>query len=118
MNFIAILDEEAGAIIFGFRKFYQYVYGDNIILKTDHEPLKFLFGSNKNLSIMIQSRLIRWSYFLWGFTYEIEVVKSQANGNCDALSRSITDNTLVFENEYGGHMHYIENTVQLNSLFA
>ena len=91
----AILDKKAGAIIFGFRKFYEYVYGVNIILKTDHEPLKFIFGSNKNLSIMIQRRLIRWSYFLSGFTYEIEIVKSQANGNCDAFSRlPITDKNL------------------------
>ena len=59
----AILDKGAGRIIFGFRKFYQYVYGVNIILKTDHEPLKFIFGSNRNLLIMIQSRLIRWSFF-------------------------------------------------------
>ena len=51
--------------------------------------------------------------FLSGFTYEIEVVKSQANGNCDAFSRlPITDNAPVFETEYG-NMHYIKNTVQL-----
>ena len=57
----AYLDKEAGVIIFEFRKFYQYVYGVNIILKTDHEPLKFIFVSKKNLSIMIQNKLIRWS---------------------------------------------------------
>ena len=97
----AILDKEAGAIIFGFRKFYQYVYGSKVILKTDHEPLKFIFGNNKNLSVMIQSRLIRWSYFLSGFTYDIEIVKSRANGNCDALSRlPITDNTPVFDTDF------------------
>lgn len=54
----AIIDKEAGAIIFGFKKFYQYIYGNNIILKTDHKPLKFIFG-NKNMSTMLHSRLQR-----------------------------------------------------------
>ncbi|XP_046744305.1 uncharacterized protein K02A2.6-like [Diprion similis] len=103
----AILDKEAGAIIFGFRKFYQYVYWSNITLKTDHEPLKYIFGANKNLSVMIQSRLIRWSYFLSGFTYDIEIVKSRANGNCDALSRlPATDNTPVFDTDFSS-INYI-----------
>lgn len=108
----AILDKKAGAIVFGFRKFYQYVFGARIILKTDHEALKFIFGSNKNLSIMIQSRLMRWAYFLSGFTYDIEVVKSKANGNCDALSRlPIADNTPVFEGEFSC-INYILEGVQ------
>lgn len=96
----AIIDKEAAAIVFGFKKFYQYIYGNRIILKTDHEPLKFIFG-NKNISTMVQSRLQRWAYFLSGFQYDIEIVKSKANGNCDALSRlPIDDSTLVFETEY------------------
>lgn len=104
----AILDKEAGAIVFGFRKFYQYVYGSKVILRTDHEALKFIFGENKNLSTMLQSRLQRWSYFLSGFTYDIDVIKSQANGNCDALSRlPIPDSTLVFESEFT-NINFIE----------
>lgn len=97
----AILDKEAGAIIFGFKKFYQYVWGKEIILRTDHEPLKFIFGKDKNLSVMIQNRLQRWAYFLSRFRYEIEVVKSKSNGNCDALSRlPINDKLQVFEREF------------------
>lgn len=50
---------------------------------------------------MLHSRLQRWAYFLSGFTYDIEVVKSKSNGNCDALSRlPVDDSTLVFETEY------------------
>lgn len=108
----AILDKEAGAIIFGFRKFYQYEYGTRITLKTDHEPLKFIFGSNKQLSKMLQSRLLRWAYFLQGFTYDIEIIRSQANGNCDALSRlPIKDDTPVFEGEFT-NLNYICEGVQ------
>ena len=82
----AIIDKEAGAIIFGFKKFYHFIYGHHIILKTDHEPLKFIFG-NQKVNTMIHSRLQRWACFLANYQYTIEIVKSKANGNCDALSR-------------------------------
>lgn len=111
----AIIDKEAGAIIFGFKKFYQYIYGNNIVLKTDHEPLKFIFG-NKNLSTMVHSRLQRWAYFLSGYTYTIEVVKSKANGNCDALSRlPVKDKTPVFETEYT-NLNYIADSCNIIDL--
>ena len=35
----AINDKDASAILFGFMKFYHYVYGRRIILRTDHKPL-------------------------------------------------------------------------------
>ncbi|XP_011875229.1 PREDICTED: uncharacterized protein K02A2.6-like [Vollenhovia emeryi] len=53
-------------------------------------------------------RLQRWAYFLSGYKYKVEIVKSKANGNCDALSRlPIDDSTLVFETEYT-HINYVE----------
>lgn len=58
---------------------------------------------------MLHSRLQRWAYFLSGYTYTIEVVKSKANGNRDALSRlPSTDNTKVFEAEYT-NINYIRD---------
>ena len=47
----AILDKEAAAIVFGFKKYYQFLYGNFVILKTDHEPLKFIFGVHKAKSL-------------------------------------------------------------------
>lgn len=35
-----ILDKEAMAIIFGFKRFYQFIFGKEIILKTDNKALK------------------------------------------------------------------------------
>lgn len=61
---------------------------------------------------MLQSRLIRWAYFLSGFTYGIEVVKSKANGNCYALLRlQIHDETLVFEKDLTS-INYVESNMQ------
>ncbi|XP_011859295.1 PREDICTED: uncharacterized protein K02A2.6-like [Vollenhovia emeryi] len=78
----AIIDKEAAAILFGFKKFYNYIYGHEIILRTDHKPLVFIFGPHK------------------GFRYKIEYIKSVDNGSCDALSRMpIFDSTQVFDRD-------------------
>jgi len=90
----AIIDKEASAIVFGFKRFYDFVYGREIILRTDHKPLQHIFGSKKGIPITAASRLQRWAYFLSGYKYTIEYVKSKDNGNCDALSR------LPIEDEY------------------
>ena len=37
------LDKEALAIIFGLKRFQQYLYGCKFIIYTDHKPLSYLF---------------------------------------------------------------------------
>lgn len=78
-------------------KFYDFVYGQDIILRTDHKPLKIIFGPKRGIPLTAASRLQPWAFFLSGFRYRIETVKSEQNGNCDALSRlPIEDDTDVF----------------------
>lgn len=94
----APIDKEASTIIFGFKKFYNYIYGKEIILRTDHKPLIYIFGPKQEIPLMITSRLQRWSYFMSRFAYRIEYIRSGQNGNCDALSRlPINDSITVFE---------------------
>ena len=96
----AINDKEAAAIVFGFIKFYDFVYGRRVILRTDHKPLETIFGSKRGIPLTAASRLQRWAYFLSGFDYEIEWIRSHQNGNCDALSRlPIDDDTNIFGEE-------------------
>uniref|UniRef100_A0ABD2X1P8 Reverse transcriptase/retrotransposon-derived protein RNase H-like domain-containing protein n=1 Tax=Trichogramma kaykai TaxID=54128 RepID=A0ABD2X1P8_9HYME len=97
----AIIDKEAGAIVFGFKKFYDYFYGRHVILKTDHKPLVYIFGTSQEIPLTIASRLQRWAYFLSHFTYDIEYVNTKNNSNCDALSRlPINDEIEIFEKEF------------------
>ena len=83
----AIIVKEASAIVFGFTRFYDFVYGREITLRTDHQPLEYIFGPKAGIPVTATSRLQRWAYFLSGFKYSIEYIRSQANANCDALSR-------------------------------
>ena len=55
----AIIDKEAAAIVFGFKKFYNYIFGRKIILKTDHKPLTYIFGPKQEIPLTIASRLQR-----------------------------------------------------------
>lgn len=80
--------------MFGFKKFYNYIYEKEITLRTDHKPSLYIFGPKQEIPLTVASRLQRWAYFLFRFTYKIEYIKSQENSNCDALSRlPINDNT-------------------------
>lgn len=60
------------------------------------------------MPLTIANRLQRWAYFLSGFTYNIEYVRSKNNENCDALFRlPIADSTPVFEKDFE-RLSYIE----------
>ncbi|XP_026742280.1 uncharacterized protein K02A2.6-like [Trichoplusia ni] len=80
------IDREALAIVFGIRKYHQYLYGRKFILRTDHKPLTYIFGTKVGIPIMAASRLQRWAILLSGYNYEIEYVASKKNC-ADGLSR-------------------------------
>lgn len=112
----ATIDKEASAIIFGFKKFFNFLYGQNIILRTDHKPLTFIFGPKQEIPLTTASRLQRWAYYLSRFSYQIEYIKSSENGNCDALSRlPIPDELIVFNHEFNTLNYVSENVETLNS---
>ncbi|XP_063245210.1 uncharacterized protein LOC134546356 isoform X1 [Bacillus rossius redtenbacheri] len=81
------LDREALAIVFGVKKFCQYVYGRKFCLVTDHQPLTHIFGNHCGIPQLAANRLQRWAVLLQGFDYEVQYVRGSANSNADALSR-------------------------------
>ena len=42
-------EKEALSLIFGIRKFHQYLYGHTFTLVTDHKPLTTILGSKKGI---------------------------------------------------------------------
>ena len=96
------IHKEALAIIFGLRKFYQYLYGRRFILVTDHKPLTSLFGPKKGTPPLAANRLARWALWLNQFDYSIEYRKTADHGNADALSRLPSGDDSDFEREESG----------------
>ena len=96
------IHKEALAIIFGLRKFYQYLYGRRFILVTDHKPLTALFGPNKGTPPLAANRLARWALWLNQFDYSIEYRKTANHGNADALSRLPVGDDCDFDREESG----------------
>ena len=76
------IEKEGYAIIFALRKFDSIIFGQNIILFTDHNPLHYLTNS-----LPKSSKLTRWSLALQRYNLTIKHRAGKLNANCDALSR-------------------------------
>ena len=76
------VEKEGYAIIFALKKFDHMVFGYNITIFSDHNPLHFLIDSTPK-----SSKLTRWSLALQRYNIKIEHRAGKLNANCDALSR-------------------------------
>lgn len=81
------LDREAYAIIFGVKRFYQYVYARKFILQTDNKPLMQILSPDKGLPTLSATRMQHYAVFLESFDYDIRYRPSKHHCNVDALSR-------------------------------
>ncbi|XP_061707861.1 uncharacterized protein K02A2.6-like [Cydia pomonella] len=84
------LHKEATALVFGIKKFHQYLYGraEPFILKTDHKPLLAIFGKKNGISVMTASRLVRYAIFLSAYNYVIQYTAGKENTVADYFSRA------------------------------
>ena len=90
---------EALAIIFGLKKFHQFLFGRHFILVVDHKPSLALFGPSKPIPAMAANRLARWALQLSQYDYEIEYRSTHKHGNVDALSRLPSSSDSSFDRE-------------------
>ncbi|XP_042142281.1 uncharacterized protein K02A2.6-like [Ixodes scapularis] len=80
-------DREALAIIYGVKKFHQYIYGRPVTIITDHKPLLGLLSPHKEIPAMVSPRVLRWSLMLAAYHYDLQYRPGSKIGNADALSR-------------------------------
>ncbi|CAK1578726.1 unnamed protein product [Parnassius mnemosyne] len=84
------IQKEATAIIFGVKKFHQFLYGrsEPFILKTDHRPLVSIFDTKTGIPITTALRLQRYAIILSAYNYTVQYVSSDKNVVADYFSRS------------------------------
>ena len=64
-------EREALSIMFGVRKFHNYIWGTPFTIITDHKPLLGVFGPDKPIPNMASSQMVRWTLSLQGYTDEL-----------------------------------------------
>lgn len=81
------LDKEAAAIMFGIKKFHNYLMGRPFTIVTDHKPLLGIFDPKKPMSNTLSPRLTRIAIALMSHNYRIIYKPGNQIGNADGLSR-------------------------------
>ena len=83
----AHLDKEGLAIIFGLKKFHQYLQGRHFIVYSDHKPLTHLFNPARATPVMASARIQRWALTIGMYNYEIQYRPGAQQAHADACSR-------------------------------
>ena len=81
------LEKEALAIIFGVKRFHQYLYGTHFTLYSDHKPLERIFSESHATPSMASARIQRWALTLAAYQYTIKYKPGKNMSTADALSR-------------------------------
>ena len=87
------LEKEGLSIIFGVKKFRQYLLGRRFTIYSDHKPLQHLFSENRPIPAMASARIQRWALTLSAYDYVIEYKPGKEHANADVLSRLPLPNT-------------------------
>ena len=81
------LDKEGLAIVFGVKKFHQYLFGRRFIICSDHKPLQHIFSESRPIPAMASARIQRWALTLSAYDYSIVYRPGEQHANADLLSR-------------------------------
>ena len=80
----AHIEKEALSLVYGVKKYHQYLHGRKFLLVTDHKPLLTILGPKKQLPTLAAARLQRWAVFLSAYQYDIEFRATDKHCNADA----------------------------------
>ena len=81
------VDKEGAAVIFGLKKFQQYLLGRHFQLVVDNKAIARILPPENEMQGVAANRLTRWSIIMAMYDYEIMYRKSNLHANADMLSR-------------------------------
>ena len=78
----SVIEKEAFAIVYALKQFDYFIYGSEVKLYTDHNPLTYLVNSAPK-----SAKLTRWSLGLQRWNVNLEYKNTKANVVADCLTR-------------------------------
>ena len=83
----AQIEREGLSIVFGVKKFHQFLFGHKFTIFSDHKPLQHILSASRMVPTMASARLQRWALTLSAYNYEVRYKKGAEHSNADAFSR-------------------------------
>ena len=80
------IEKEGLAIIFGVKRFHQYLFGRQFTILSDHKSLKHLFGESWTTPTLALAHIQRWSLTLEAYDYTIQYKPGKQHSNANMLS--------------------------------
>jgi len=109
-NYSKIEKEAAFSIIFGLKRFHQFLAGRCFTIITDHRPLLSLFAPDKAVPMHAAARLQRWYLILSSYKYELQFRKISEHVDADCMSRLPLLSTWNMQSE-NGDCYFMDNDI-------
>ena len=110
------IEKEALSIVYGVKKFHQYLYARKFSLITDHKPLVSILNPTKAIPPLSAARMQRWALLLSAYNYTISYRSTKEHANADALSRLPLESDTKGEDTGGASFDNVFNLGQLEAL--
>ena len=81
------IEKEALAVVFGVKKFHNYLFGKPFTINSDHKPLLTLPNEAKAIPTMVSGRIQRWAILLSAYEYKFKFKPGKEIANADVMSR-------------------------------
>ena len=81
------IDKEALAIIYGVKKFHNFLFGRPFVIFSDHKPLQYILGAKKGIPKMVSLRIQRWAMLLEAYEFDAQYKPGKEMVVVDTLSR-------------------------------
>ena len=99
-NNYAQVEKEALSLVFGVKRFHQFLYWRKFTLVTDHKPLQAILGLKYAVPTLAAARMQRCALVLSAYDYDLAYRRSEEHSNADALSRlPCQDSSVAMEGE-------------------